>query len=926
MTEILGKTMNSQYIRYTGLRLLTTLLMAVMTVASYGQQTLSSSESFSESSLSATDSTEMDRESHTAKIIDYLRKARIFNLYNPQEKVYLHFDNTGYFKGETIRFKAYVTRCDDGRKTDLSRVLYVELINPSGDVVEHRKLKIEDGEAEGDIKVDSLQTTGFYEVRAYTRYMTNWGTHACFSRVFPIFKQPRHEGDYSRMEIDEMSRGKRLPNTRVDDEGIVVDTYRHLTSVKFYPEGGDLVNGLKSRVAFTVTNEDGSHRQTHGAIVDEKGTRVCDISTDKTGSGLFTFTPETGHTYHAVLASDGDDDDKKKQTNKTEKLKDINNERYAVPVAKDDGTVLTLDMLGEIDIEATLYNSPGMQGRLLAYALMHNGTVIECDTLTARREHHLTFNRFIQPEGVNQLTIFDSDGQILAERLFFICPTPLEEDSIVITSTTTTLTPCCKVSFKLQTEPNSTISFSAMDAGSMTGGWQGNMKTWMLLSSEVRGYIPDPEYYFEADDDEHRRAADMLMMIQGWRRYDFQLMAGVTEMEHRQPIEDRLYLFGQVKSKQKRYSADDVEITAYMYNEQGQVIDGKLKTDSLGFYNYIVPDIEGEWTLQMVSKKDDVERNYYIGIDRHFSPEKRYLYPGETQRLPIGEPNFAPKVTPDDDDDDEGDNNDDGEHISITKKTHLLPTVKIRTRRILGELNSTWYDEELAQHSSVIRYNCDEDADRYGDMGEDMPHFFEWLAQKNPLFEYDVIPEEDPQRTGPVFIDDNISYNNRPIIWIVNNRFWGITNIQQYQRSRIEIHDNSNLTGVVMLPDMLDVAKTLYISEDLQAVQQHVYATGLEHINPIVFYVYEHPLFGFKQKGLRRTHFEGYNVPTAFEMEDYSVMPPTEDFRRTLFWDANVKTDNRGRATVEFYNNSSCKAMYISAEGMTENGRIIINQ
>jgi len=117
-----------------------------------------------------------------------------------------------------------------------------------------------------------------------------------------------------------------------------------------------------------------------------------------------------------------------------------------------------------------------------------------------------------------------------------------------------------------------------------------------------------------------------------------------------------------------------------------------------------------------------------------------------------------------------------------------------------------------------------------------------------------------------------------------------------------------------------------HISEDLQAVKEHVYATGLERINPVVFYVYEHPLFNFKQKGLRRTHFEGFNVPTAFEMEDYSIVPPTEDFRRTLFWDANVKTDNRGRATVEFYNNSSCRAMYISAEGMTENGRIIINQ
>ena len=74
--------------------------------------------------------------SHVSQMIDYLQKAMRFNLYTPQEKVYLHFDNTGYFKGEYIRFKAYVTRCDTERKTDLSHVLYVELVNPSGDVVE----------------------------------------------------------------------------------------------------------------------------------------------------------------------------------------------------------------------------------------------------------------------------------------------------------------------------------------------------------------------------------------------------------------------------------------------------------------------------------------------------------------------------------------------------------------------------------------------------------------------------------------------------------------------------------------------------------------------------------------------------------------------------------------------------------------------
>ena len=83
-------------------------------------------------------------------------------------------------------FKAYVIKTDNGTPTNLSKVLYVELLNPSGDVIKTRKYPIDEkGEAHGDLKLDTLLGTGFYEVRAYTRYMTNWGVNAIFSREIP---------------------------------------------------------------------------------------------------------------------------------------------------------------------------------------------------------------------------------------------------------------------------------------------------------------------------------------------------------------------------------------------------------------------------------------------------------------------------------------------------------------------------------------------------------------------------------------------------------------------------------------------------------------------------------------------------------------------------------------------------------------------
>ena len=139
----------------------------------------------------------------TSEAAEHILKAAQWNRIYPQEKVYLHLDNSAYFLGETIWMKAYVTRSDTENRSNISRVLYVELISPRGFVVERRKLQVTDGLAWGDIKLTKrILKAGYYEIRAYTRYMTNWGKRNFFSRVFPVFDKPRSEGDYSRMSLE----------------------------------------------------------------------------------------------------------------------------------------------------------------------------------------------------------------------------------------------------------------------------------------------------------------------------------------------------------------------------------------------------------------------------------------------------------------------------------------------------------------------------------------------------------------------------------------------------------------------------------------------------------------------------------------------------------------------------------------------------
>ena len=878
------------------------------------------------------------------QLLAYMQRAMRFNKAAPQEKVYLHFDNTGYFKGETIRFKAYVKRMDSDRPSNISSVLYVELVNPIGDVCERRTLKVVDGIADGDIKLDSIVgASGFYEVRAFTRYMSNWGTSAAFSRVFPIFNKPKVEGNYSNAVIDKVSFRHRLPNTRVDEDGKVAEstTDLEMNSVKFYPEGGDLVKGLTSRVAFTVTNKEGKRVAVKGSLLNAQKQKLGAVETDETGRGVFEVCPMLMPEPLYVQLPD-----------EKGKMRE-----YKLPEAKEEGCVLTLDMMDDTEITATIHSTSGIQGRLLGYVLMHNGTILDCDTMTAQPFFVKRFEKLSLPAGVSQFTLFNSEGRILAERLFFLMPFASESDSIFVTTNLRSLSPCCKVELDLQAAPNSSISFSAMDAATMTNGKEGNMKTWMLLSSEVSGYIDSPDYYFEADDVAHRRAADLLMMTQGWRRYDWQLMSGQKVLDKVEPNEDGLYIFGQLTSKSKKRDVGNVDLSMTLFNRDGQSMSGKAKTDSLGRYSFKLPDCSGDWALQIKSEKEGEAQNYVIAIDRHFSPAMRLLSPYETEMLPVGECNFFKNNQEEKEE----------EFVSITKKVHVLPTVKVKTRRILGDLHVSWYDEDWAQSKASVYYDCDTYADEIADRGEELPTFDTWLKSKNSLIDgvADPLPSHQifvqPTEIGvadanagkvlnlakeadehgsspehyketllsksgekPVFGSDNgLMYDRRPIVWIVNNMFCCISG---YKGTRLTFTKTNNDTGILERPEFLNEAKSVYFTENLTVLNDYIQSTDLMGANPVIAFVYTHPLFYFKTKGLRKSHFYGYNIPTKFEMEDYSILPPTEDFRRTLFWDANVKTDQDGKAKVEFYNNSSAKEFFISAEGMTADGKLLISE
>lgn len=835
-----------------------------------------------------------------------VRTVNTFNRYFPQEKVYLHIDNTGYFIGETIWFKAYVLRTDNDSLDSKSRILYVELVDPAGNVAATKKYKIVNGEAHGDFALANLPISGFYEIRAYTRYMLNWGGEAIFSRVIPIFKSPERQGDYAHRVMEEDMGAEWLPSktanaSRSDDIAGTIsknDTdNRSSMTVRFYPEGGNLIKGLQSRIAFEVIGKGGRALDAKGWLMQD-GKKIKEVKTLREGRGIFDFIPQ--EKSKLIINTD----DGKCKT-------------YDLPSSLSSGCVLTVDASAGSTINTSVSASPDLAGREMALVFIHNGKIYRhTEFVTGYQPWHDNVERKEMHDGVNQMTLMDAEGNIYANRMVFIYPHH-DIDSIGITSADSLSWPGKLIALDVKTKPMASLSLSVCDAQTQTGADRHNAATWLMLTSDLRGYINNPEYYLEKDDDTHRAAADLLMMVQGWRRYDVSCMNGKNTFVRRYPVEDRLYIDGKLYAYRKKNTVDGVNLGVTLSNMYGDILAGNAVTDSTGNYAFEMPDCYRDWNMLMRTTKGDKAKTYYVSINRHFSPQVTAMAYGETHNdCPII-PNFSYALSADY-----------ANMIPMDVREHWLKNVDVKGKRIWKNPREFWERESRGAKNAFVRYNCQKAADGIADLGQPVPSLIEWLLKENADFKGNdnISGCFRHDNFANNFHADGLTYRGRPIIWIVDNRFVCGTGMTQSVRTKDEQIDDLSALNT-QFPVLLDDAKSVYVSARADDWKRFMIAPQLEgrHYVTVYVYTFEKPL-NIKMKGLRITHFSGYSVP-----EDYNQMMTlnnltTEDadYRRTLYWNPDLKTDAAGNAHIMFKNNSTCRYITVSAEGFTRNGQALV--
>ena len=504
----------------------------------------------------------------------------------PQEKIHLQTDRDFYVPGEKIWFKAYVTDAATLRYPTYSRYVYAELIDSRDSLVSRVMIRPIDDMFYGHIILSELIPQGNYTLRAYTKYMENMGDDYFFKKNIRIGNLPSDNQPFSKAKQENIKEKK------------VKDDFE----VSFFPEGGNLPEGVPCKVAFKALNRNGYPEMISGEVVDATGAEIASVKTIHAGMGMFVYTPEQGKRYYL----------KCRNGNGLE-------QQFELPLLNPQAHALTAEWNNNellIGVQKSIY-CPDIPCYLLAHC---RGLTLYFSAWNKKKEF-IRFAKEPLPEGVIHFILFDEQMNPLSERLVY----NKNHNEVKLEFHTH------KASYERRENIISTLFLTDLDGNPLTGNLSvaitddkdlpvdssTTILSSLLLSSELKGYIENAAYYLQ-DNDHSTTALDYLMMTHGWRRYNIpEVVKGNSEYPQI-PFQENWEISGKVKTLFLSKPVSDSDISIMVKNGDF----GTAITDDQG--RFVFPDLEypdnTSYFIQALSKKGssrvelDLDRESFPGL------------------------------------------------------------------------------------------------------------------------------------------------------------------------------------------------------------------------------------------------------------------------------------------------------------------------
>lgn len=769
------------------------------------------------------------------------------------EKVYVAHDKPLYIAGDTIWSVVHLVDGRTHRAFQEPAVVYVNWIDPDGVIKNNFTLQVRGGMAELDIPTSGLDTAGLYTLRAYTQYQRNFPDHYLFQKRIRLIN----------------SRGPTVPDAPEPTD----------FSLKFYPEGGDLVAGLASTVAFKAQNDLGQNIEVAGQITNQDGEKVGDLVSLHEGMGLFRFTPQASASYEARVRYRG-----------VEK-------RFRLPEAQSEGYLIKANTHSLERLSITLESNVqgGLEGAVVLGHL--RGQVFFSQMMPAGNKESITLKKSDLPSGLLHFTLFDPQQRPVAERLIF---NKNESEAVTVQLETDSLSFGRKSPVRINIRPlngDSVIagrmSLSVYDARLFDVDRNKlTLQNYLLLQSDLRGRINNIDQYFTENSSKVNNLLDLLLMTHGWRRFSWQQVLAGRRPKLLYPAEEHLSIAGKITDWNKDKPIKAKLLLNVLSEEQFAALELTTGEDGLfyftGFDFRDTTDIllqANKYRAGRAGKRDReiIERkgSSYVDIQRF-----------ELEEMPVNDSIGIPSAN------------------APTDREKALAYEVEQYRNVDTGGQSLWTIDlsEVTVRSGLNRAQLQDRAfqQEYREKGLFYFHSTEKFRADDPQYDdfrhndiFDLIQVVVPQAKRlrvegrPTIVLGRLSQNAQPKIALDG---------QLVPIGRLEIIDPDHISIIEVVRG--DYAKALYGTAPVLSLISKDPAK-IKRPNPGVI-AFAHP---------------GYYQAREFYSPNYAQSQATEttDFRSTLFWEPTLTISDQA-AMVAFYTGDLAGEYLIWVEGISEVG------
>ena len=826
----------------------------------------------------------------------------------PKEKLYLHLDKPFYGAGEKIWFKGYLVNATTHQDNSQSNFIITELINRSDSIVERKKIRRDSLGFHNAFTLPATLPAGDYYLRGYSNWMLNEDPDFFFSRnikignsidntiVSSIEYQQEDDTHYTakikftsnvqavfenttiKYLYLENGKIKNKGKKKTDENGWISISLPDLKSpaarrievefddpqyiykrtfylpvftndfdVKFFPEGGALLSIPHQNVAFKVQGADGFSKEVEGFLFNSKGDTLTNFRSEHNGMGIFTMNPVDNETYYV-----------------TAKTNDSITKRFDLPAIEPKGISIAMSHYKQ-EIRYEIQKTETTEWPQKLFLLAHTrGKLAILQPINPERTFG-KMNDSLFTEGITHFMLIDQQGNALSERLVFV--PDHKPNQWQITADQPTYGKREKVSLQIAAKDNEgnpvegTFSVSITDRKSIQpDSLADNILSNLLLTSDLKGYVEDPAYYFLNQDARTLRSIDYLMMTHGWRRHKIENVLRTPSLNFTNYIEKGQTISGRIMGFfGANVKKGPICVLAPKYN-----IIATTETDEKG--QFIVNTSFRDSTTFLVQART---KKGFAGVDILMDPPQ---YPVATHKAPYfnGAATFMEDYLM---------NTRDQYYMEGGMRVYNLKEVTVTAKRERPSSKSIYT-------GGINTYTVEEDRlQGYGQTAFDAASRLPSVTITNGS-EIHIRNNSEPA----IIVIDDIVYEDASDI---------LKDIQVSDMSSISLLRGAD--AVILGPRASGgaVVITLKDPRNLPArpAQGIITYTPLGYSESVEFY---HPT---------------YDTPEKKNAQ-------RSDFRSTVYWNPELRLDAEGKATIEYYTPDSTAPEDIIIEGVDKNGKV----